>query len=144
MVEKKIKRSLRKLYKGEKEIFMTKNGVNEVTVTHHLAKYLEKSFPKYKVDIEYNRQGVDIKTDIRNKKRFPDIVVHKRKILQNSKKDYDPKSNYIIIEVKGWWNREVDGKNRDKEKIKKLKEKFGYQYGYFVELREKDYSLERI
>lgn len=64
--------------------------VNERTVTHRLAVYVEQAFPGWDVDCEYNRDGHDPKEiafgsgdDAEHGSRaFPDVIVHKRGRIQ--------------------------------------------------------------
>jgi hypothetical protein len=62
-------------------------GANERSITHRFAVYLERFFPEYHVDCEYNRNGIEAKRLKVFKKKidsddedgvtvFPDIIVH--------------------------------------------------------------------
>lgn len=65
-----------------------------------MAVYLEKYFPKYNIDCEYNRMAdVDGTYSLRSPKRIhgteksrPDILVHKR--------GPDTKNNLLVVELK--------------------------------------------
>jgi hypothetical protein len=110
--------------------------VNERTMTHKLAEYLQQEFQDYNVDCEYNRQINDTKmmpqpsiprkrlnfskdTDARTV--YPDIIVHKR--LGDD--------NLLVIEAKKS-SREDNGE-WDKEKLKAFKgEPFKYRMALFV------------
>ncbi|MDH8676945.1 hypothetical protein QE109_02235 [Fusibacter bizertensis] len=120
--------------------YLLKNDVNERSITHKLAMYLDQTFGKeYDVDCEYNR-NID---DSRNRKMidiiisevesttqsvYPDIIVHKR-----GRND----ANLLVIEVKKSTNRD----NGDFD-IKKLEcytdssssSSFTYTYGVFIKL----------
>lgn len=120
--------------------YLLKNDVNERSITHKLAMYLDQTFGKeYDVDCEYNR-NID---DSRNRKMidiiiselesttqsvYPDIIVHKR-----GRND----SNLLVVEVKKSTNRD----NGDFD-IKKLEcytdscssSSFTYTYGVFIKL----------
>ncbi|MEJ5203491.1 MAG: hypothetical protein WHV66_14795 [Anaerolineales bacterium] len=76
-------------------------GVNERSLTHKLAEYLQDEFPEWHVDCEYNRrhdqvkrlhfEGGDIRADDTEARTvFPDIIVHRRRTDQN----------LIVLEVK--------------------------------------------
>jgi hypothetical protein len=39
----------------EEDHYLIQNNVSERAITHKLAEYLQKEFPEYKVDCEYNR-----------------------------------------------------------------------------------------
>ena len=100
----------------------TDKHVSELSISHKLGHYLSLCIDEYEVDCEYPKKN---KADelIR-----PDIIVHRRGC--NS-------SNFVVIEVKPWWNDNVD------EDIKKLAEmteengKFEYDYGCSVIVTKK-------
>lgn len=118
-IEEKINRALSNLY--EKDKIFLENRVNERTVSAKLACYLEKEFPDYSVDVEYNRHGVEIKTIKGPKRILPDIVIHKR-----GSDDY----NLLAIEIKiRNYNKE-----RDEEKLKYLTKHYKYKFGLFIKL----------
>ncbi|MHA1285084.1 MAG: hypothetical protein ACTSQP_21505 [Promethearchaeota archaeon] len=127
--------------------YLLKIDVNERTITHKLAEYIQMEFPEYDVDCEYNRFN-DIVKKLRDRsKRFlniskmapmelekliwedndaltiyPDIIIHKR----GSQED-----NLLVIEVKKSSNRR--NRNLDRYKIKELKNgPYKYKYGLFL------------
>src|SRR5688572_19924815 len=69
--------------------------VNERSVCHRLAMYLETRLPTWQVDCEYNRDGHDPKTlmgvssergetdGTDGSRVFPDIIVHRRGTREN-------------------------------------------------------------
>lgn len=126
------------------------NDVNERSITHKLATYMEQTFGKaYDIDCEYNRSIGDLKKismlkskwdELNNrsvitedeilseimveKTVFPDIIVHKRG---------RPDENLLIIEVK----KSTSSVNEDYD-IEKLKcytdadNDLNYKYGVFI------------
>src|SRR5205814_4248312 len=82
--------------------YLLEFDVNERTVSHRLAVYLEKGLPKqWSVDCEYNRNLAKVKglhpppdpiawTDTKAKTVYPDIIVHKR----------GRPDNLLVIEMK--------------------------------------------
>lgn len=69
------------------DFFLLVKGVNERSIAHKFAEYLQEQFPDWNVDCEYNRKGIKPKKlegirecdQHRNTNRvFPDIVVHQR------------------------------------------------------------------
>jgi len=116
-------------------------------MTHKLAEYLQKKFPKFHVDCEYNRHGDEIKKievprdginwdDIEQRTVFPDIVVHKRG---------NDKSNLIVIEVKKSTNS-ID-RQFDKKKLQAFTlQPYNYRLGFFLQINVNDcsekYTLE--
>ena len=127
-----------------KECFLLKNNlnVNERSITHKLAEYIQKYFSDYNVDCEYNRNMTDIKkiklisekyiskTDAKGNtvSVYPDIIIHKRG---------NNDSNLIVIEVKKA-NADDNSKKFDCEKLKAFTKNDGleYKYGIYLELNE--------
>ncbi|MEY8869022.1 hypothetical protein AB9K24_05910 [Meridianimaribacter flavus] len=143
LVHSLIQKSVNDLYKYDSYILSNHYNINERSVTHRLAIYLEKQFSDYgyHVDIEYNRmrKDYDNKDELGNlmgKKLnwedtgegssyvYPDIIVHKR----------DTDDNLIEIEVKMAWKNYK--KQFDYDKINRYMTQLGYQFGVYVELHE--------
>jgi len=115
----------------EKDQYLLEVDANERSITHRLAIYLEELFPKYDVDCEYNRNGIDPKKLNRLKKPiysddtfgttvYPDVIIHHR----------GKKENLIVIEAK----KTTSGDNSDKEKLRIYKKELLYKFAYFVRL----------
>lgn len=92
------------------DMFLLEHDVQEETICHRIAVYLEREIPEYHIDCEYNND-LDSPSGRKNvlypgtnkENRFrPDIIVHKRGL--NGRKN-----NKLIIEVKKMTS--------DKEKI---------------------------
>ncbi|MBF4696052.1 hypothetical protein [Fusibacter ferrireducens] len=121
--------------------YLLKNDVNERSITHKLAMYLEQTLGKeYDVDCEYNRNVDDpsnrktidllLESDgnSRTQSVYPDIIVHKRGQTD---------SNLLIIEVKKSTNR--DNGEFDLRKLECYTNtnsisSFCYTYGAFIKL----------
>jgi hypothetical protein len=129
--------------------FLLKYNVNERSITHKLAEYLQQLFPGYHVDCEYNRmlkpnesktfiskallnlkddKRVSIKS-LNAKTVSPDIIVHSRGNNQN---------NLLVIEFKKG-NRNSDF---DKKKLKEYKRFLHYKYAVFIKLVQMHFTLE--
>jgi hypothetical protein len=75
------------------ETYLLERDLGERTLTHRLAVYVEKQFPSWQVDCNYDRlgermlrmpRGTIISTDDHlGKSVYPDIVVHQREIPNN-------------------------------------------------------------
>ena len=50
--------------------YLLENDVNERSITHKFAVYLENEFSEWDVDCEYNRNGIDKKTLIGLKEKI--------------------------------------------------------------------------
>lgn len=104
-------------------------GVNERSITHKMAEYLQRAFPEWHVDCEYNRLGHAVKRlpdptgvgtdDTDGQTIFPDIIVHKRK----------ERANLLVIEVK----KTTNTREGDEVKLRGLTAPQG-EYGYEVGL----------
>ncbi|PWB55285.1 MAG: hypothetical protein C3F06_02795 [Candidatus Methanoperedenaceae archaeon] len=79
--------------------FLLENGVNERSVSHKLAEYLQQEIPDWNVDCEYNRKGSALKTlerirecseERKTDRVFPDIIIHQR----------NTKINLLVLEIK--------------------------------------------
>lgn len=118
--------------------FLLENNVNERSVTHKLAEYIQLQFQEYHVDCEYNRMpGETIERPYINKKLnlpidsietndtkaktvFPDIVVHRRG---------DNMMNLLVIEAK---KVGVCGESFDRDKLAAYKRELGYSFAAFI------------
>ena len=111
---------------------------NERSITHKLAEHLQRRFPNWHVDCEYNRRedkrkrlptsdgkgGLTAK-DNRERSVFPDIIVHQR----------GAQVNLVILEVK----KLHSNSSRKEDDIEKLKAflndpNFEYCVGLFLEI----------
>ena len=87
----KLVGAIREFY--ARETHLLKKDLGERTLTHRLAVQVEKQFPGWEVDCDYNRlgertlrlpRGSIVSTDDEiGKSIFPDIVVHQREIPNN-------------------------------------------------------------
>ena len=91
-IYKKVVKALQTFFIRDKDLL--ERDVNERSITHKVAEYLQYQFPHLNVDCEYNRRGnhgARKKTLSTNESVFPDIVIHKR----GTKKE-----NLVVIEAK--------------------------------------------
>lgn len=127
-----------------KEKFLLCKDLNERTLTHKLAEYLQKYFQDYHVDCEYNRMMLEEEyitkrlnlkienvntNDITQKTVFPDIIIHKRGNNLN---------NLVVIEVKKKENNH--GKEFDLKKLKAFKKELNYKWAFYIEFNNQDIS----
>ena len=131
------------------EPFILKEGLNERTITHKLAEYLQRVFPNYDVDCEYNKmpsngdakeyisktlnldaEGIE-SDDEKGLTVYPDIIVHKRG---------NNKDNYLVIEVKKKEYAETKRKGKEEtskgfdfRKLKAYTKHLNYTYGIYLE-----------
>lgn len=124
------------------DLYLFEVWINERSLTHRLAVYLEELFPDYHVDCEYNR-NINENWEFICKKLpptilekivttrntdgvsvFPDIIIHTRWT----------DNNYVVIEAKkDTDSRKEEWRNEDILKLRAYKNEFWYKYGYFLE-----------
>ena len=123
-----------------REEFILENDLNERTLSHKLAEYLQKYFSDFNVDCEYNRmkgknadspfitktlnlKEEDVKnSDTTGKTVYPDIIIHKRG---------NNKDNFLVIEVKKHQNNK--NKSFDLKKLKAYTKELEYEFGIYLE-----------
>jgi len=109
--------------------------VNERSITHKFAEYLQAEFPEWHVDCEYNRRenlpkvlqvaaAEPVRADDTNAKTvYPDIIVHHRNTGEN----------LLVIEIKKSSN--PDPGAWDRKKLEAFKEDDDYKYLYAIFLK---------
>ena len=120
------------------EAFLLERDLGERTLTHRLAVHLEKHYPGWQVDCDYNRlgertlrlpHGTIVSTDdTLGKSIFPDIVVHQRAIP----------NNLLAIEVRKASNHQPI--EHDQQKLKAMTDPhvwFAYWIGIYLVLGKK-------
>jgi hypothetical protein len=128
-------------------------NANERSMTHKFAEHLQRQFPDWNVDCEYNRNGSIPKkllpmTDLRVSPAdedghtvFPDIIVHRRKETTAS----GQRPNLLVIEAKKSSNKD----DSDRQKLEAFGSDEHYVYSFSVALRfvtkqPFDLEIERI
>jgi hypothetical protein len=105
--------AIRKLF--ERDAFLLRNNVNERTISHRLAMYMQEGFPDWDVDCEYNRNHDNPKRiplprttvqsdDVNARTVFPDIIVHNR----------NTDENLLVVEIKKTTNPEKSAEDLEK------------------------------
>lgn len=133
-IKKKVNIAIDILFKNDS--FLLEKDVNERSISHKLAEYLQIMFPEWHVDCEYNRREWDIKringieecSEKRTTDRiFPDIIVHHRSV----------NDNLLVIEIK------PDKKDDpcDIRKLELLTQKegeYGYDWGLYMQFMKNE------
>jgi len=127
------------------ETHLLEKDLGERTLTHRLAVYVEKQFPGWEVDCDYNRlgertlrlpKGTIISTDDHfGKSVYPDIVVHQR----------DIPNNLLAIEVRKASNHQPP--EHDQHKLRALTDPhlwFAYRIGVLLTLAKKAVSSSEV
>jgi len=131
-VESALNKALEQLLRDDEEILIA--DVNERSISHRLANYLNPMFPGWDVDCEYNRNHDDPKRlEIKRRKVssddtqattvFPDIIIHRR----------GSDENYVVIEMKKTTSREND--KYDLQKLQAFKDQLGYRFAIFLKIK---------
>lgn len=135
-IKKNVQICLEELFK--KDSFLIENEVNERSVSHKLAEYLQVQFPGWDVDCEYNKKmlhtkildGIQQCSEQKTTDRIiPDIIIHKRKT----------DDNLLVVEIK----YEKDDPC-DIEKLKKFTSssgEFKYKLGLFIKFNSTNGQL---
>jgi hypothetical protein len=117
----------------EEDKFLLQNDLNERTITHRLAMYLQDLFPDWNVDCEYNRHhdkpkrlhflvGNTQRDDTQASTVFPDIIVHHR----------NTDENLLVVEIKKSTNPlPMDD---DLAKLIAFREELYYRYALFIRI----------
>ncbi len=129
----KVVTALKEFYAGE--TFLFEHDLGERTLTHRLAVHLERQFPGWDVDCDYDRlgartlrlpHGTIVSTDDHLAKSiYPDIVVHQREIP----------NNLLAIEIRKASNRQPP--EHDQHKLRALTDPhlwFAYWIGVYLVL----------
>jgi hypothetical protein len=139
----KVVGAIREFY--TRETHLLKKDLGERTLTHRLAVQVEKQFPGWEVDCDYNRlgertlrlpRGSIVSTDDEiGKSIFPDIVVHQREIP----------NNLLAIEVRKASNHQPP--EHDQHKLRGLTDPhlwFAYRIGVFLTLGKKNVTTSDV
>jgi len=135
--------ALKEFYARETHLF--EKDLGERTLTHRLAVHVERQFPGWEVDCDYNRlgertlrlpKGTIISTDDAiGKSVYPDIVVHQR----------DIPNNLLAIEVRKASNHQPP--EHDRHKLRALTDPhlwFAYRIGVLLTLAKKAVSSSEV
>jgi hypothetical protein len=128
-----------------RETFLFEHDLGERTLAHRLAVHLEKQFPGWDVDCDYDRlgartlrlpHGTIVSTDDHlGKSIYPDIVVHQREIP----------NNLLAIEVRKASNHQPP--EHDQKKLRALTDPhvwFAYWIGVLLTLEKKTVTSSEV
>lgn len=139
----KVIAALRDFYAHE--TFLFEKDVGERAVTHRFAVYLEKQFPGWSVDCNYDRlgertlhlpHGTIISTDDHlGKSIYPDVAVHQREIP----------NNLLVVELRNASNH--TSLDHDQHKLRALTDPhvwFAYWIGVLLVLAGKSITTSEV
>jgi hypothetical protein len=139
----KLVTALQEFY--EQETYLLQKDFGERVLTHRLAVQVERQFPGWQVDCEFNRlgermlrlpKGTIVSTDdALGKSVFPDIVVHQR----------DVPKNLLAIEVRKVSNHQP--LEHDRHKLRALTDPhlwFAYWIGVLLTLASKNVAASEV
>lgn len=132
IIQEALHESLNQLMRSDAEILV--NDINERSISHRLATYLEPYFSGWNVDCEYNRNHDNPKRlniqrrniesdDTQATTVFPDIIIHRR----------GTDENLVVIEMKKTTSQEQD--DYDLGKLNAFKDQLGYQFAIFIKVQ---------
>ncbi len=137
-IKTKIKSCIEKLYRQD-EILFTRNkgkGLCERCMVFRFALYLQKKFPEYFVDCDFN-SAVENGGNISGKPitnsdgtitpRFVDIIIHRRTFERGS-------NDFVCFEIKKWNNYDKEASTKDKNNLRGLTSEYDYQFGFYIVL----------
>ncbi len=138
-IEYRVKLAIEGLWEHDRHLLTT--DASERSITHHLANYLQQQFQDRHVDVEYNRDGHEIKRlrdplDVSNCAVYPDIIVH----LRGTNDD-----NLLVIEVK----KKSEDNGLDEQKLVEFTKPvtqsgLGYSYGLRLVLENDERGEESL
>lgn len=140
-IKNNIKKCLEKLYGVDLDLFNRNKdkGLCERCMVFRFAHYLQNVFCDYFVDCDFNSSVVNGQrmsgkpitgsNGGKTKKRFIDIIIHKRMAENNS--------DFICFEIKKWNNcnqkvKGVKSSAKDKNNLCVLTKEYGYKYGFYL------------
>ena len=139
----KVVAALKEFY--ARETFLFEHDLGERTLTHRLAVHVERQFPGWEVDCDYDRlgartlrlpRGTIVSTDDHlGKSIYPDIVVHQR----------DVPNNLLAIEVRKAGNHQP--LEHDQQKLRALTDPhlwFAYWIGMILTLEKNRVSRSEV
>lgn len=139
----KVVAALKEFY--GREAFLFEHDLGERALTHRLAVYVERQFPDFNVDCDFDRlgprtlklpHGSIVSTDDHlGKSVYPDIVVHQRAVP----------NNLIAIEVRKAFNHQPV--EHDRQKLRALTDPhfwFAYSIGVLVILGKNNVTTSEV
>ena len=139
----KVVGALEDFYARESQLF--EKDLGERTFNHRLAVHVEKQFPGWEIDCDYNRlgdrtlrmpRGTIVSTDDElGKSVYPDIVVHQREIP----------NNLLAVEVRKAANHQPP--EHDQHKLRALTDPhlwFAYWIGMFLTLARQGVAASEV
>jgi hypothetical protein len=116
------------------DVHLLDYDLSERCIASRLAMYLQKAFPEYSVDVEYNRHGdspkrLGLPEECANYKdsngealAVPDLIVHRRG---------SEGPNVLVLELKKTTNREP--RWCDRKRVQAFRAQLRYTYGALIE-----------
>lgn len=126
-IKKRLKEALAQVDRDDGTLLQA--DASERCIVGRLAIQLQRLFPEFVVDVEYNRDSAAPKQFPKRMPRstgngrrvFPDVVIHQR----------GPAGpNLLVLEVKKTTNREALGS--DQRRVQSFIDQYGYRYGALI------------
>ncbi len=120
-VENKVKPALNEFLRND--IQLLEIAAHEQAMTHRIASYLQKYFPDWQVDCEYNKIVTE-KKELNGKEIRPDIIIHRR--MSNISDD-----NLLCVEAKKI-DKPIDDAQRKLHGLTDLNGTYKYRFGLLL------------
>jgi hypothetical protein len=129
-VHRRVTTALDLLLEADQDLL--RRNVGERAICGRLAVHLAPLFPRYDVDVEYDRHGLNRKELLRlptacrgggRRRVIPDVIIHDRG---------NDASNLVAIELKKSTN--LESRACDFAKLRGLRRQLGYTYTAFIEV----------
>ncbi len=142
-VERRVEESIQSFQQEDR--YLLEHNLSERCIAARLAIHLQRFFPEYSVDVEYNRAGyipkrLDLPEECANSVDdegralvVPDVIVHHRGL---------DGPNLLGIELKKAGDRR--GPNCDRERIRALRARLDYCFGALLECETRAEHEPRI
>lgn len=142
MVKENVKAATKALF--QRDAYLLQKDVNERSISHKLASYLQEAFNDWDVDCEYNRDHDDPKLlkrlqmyaddvspdDVQARRVLPDIIVHHR----------GTDDNLLVIEIKKTANQQPD--DSDLQRLREFKCQLGYSHALFLRFKTRCEAID--
>lgn len=132
-LKKLLKQAIKKFYDNDIILLKDIEGM-ERSCVFRIGIYLQElmnnhsEFDNLNLDCEYNKSNTEVKC-LNEQHVIPDLIIHKRNL-----DNLTTNNNIMIVEFKGWWNREHKQDIEKLEAFTNSHDVYNYQLGVFISL----------
>lgn len=139
-----LKNALEKFYQRDAKYLLSVRGMEQACV-FRIGLYIQNlmnsqsALSHLDLDCEYNKCFNHPKTTPRHPKGArPDLIIHKRNLNKNQPND----KNTMVIEFKGYWNKNIQNDIEKLEDFTNIACGYHYQLGAFVCLNKTNFEIK--